>query len=630
MPFLKHGGRPLPKYRFARLVGVDASGELIEARDDSNGSVLTVRIAPAAGKPGSTLRGRLRRIAKPLIGVRHPNLVSVTAVDPERGFLAYEPIQGPALRQLLARTGPLELDAALAVLYDSLAGLEALHAVGVTHGNVGPDAVVIEPAGIALVRDAGLAPSETPLAPPADAKSVSAAGESAASDVPLAANLFLQTLAATAPARQSPAGGLAAQPARVQQLVRRGLNCGVADGPSDAVAMGREVDEAATALYGSSWLKLGRGTLARAAALAAAAGPPPAARTGGDGPRIADAIGWLEHRGLPARRPPWAIGTAAVAVAVAALLVVGVTRGPGAVAPSANRHPLSFGALPFIGSLVTTPPNADGGSVPGTAPGASGVRPVAPAYIPPGGAAPASAAPHTSGAGGASGGPPPAAPTLSLARSTVSAASSTATAGSLAAITVNLVSDGGTPLAGKSVTLQASTGDTSAPVTSGSSGQVNFMVTNFAAGTVTYTAVDNTDGGVALTQHPTITYVAGQWAASMSSISPNGSGPVAEQAGAQVTVTVQLADQYGNPVAGLTVGLSANGSPLAGTVTTDANGLASFTVSDSNAENVTYTVTNSSGATLTDAGGGTLTTTIAWQPPPTPSPTPTPTPSPTP
>lgn len=74
-----------------------------------------------------------------------------------------------------------------------------------------------------------------------------------------------------------------------------------------------------------------------------------------------------------------------------------------------------------------------------------------------------------------------------------------------ARVTVTLIAQGGAPLAGKIVILKASDGSTSNPIATGADGSVTFNVFSYAAGPLTYTATDTTDG-VQLTSQPTVTY----------------------------------------------------------------------------------------------------------------------------
>ncbi len=155
----------------------------------------------------------------------------------------------------------------------------------------------------------------------------------------------------------------------------------------------------------------------------------------------------------------------------------------------------------------------------------------------------------------------------------------------------------GNSVAGKHVTLAASAGTHSTianptGVSTTDNGTVTFKVSDTVPETVTYTATE-TDDGVTLSSFQ-VNFVTPSAAA--AGISANPTTVVADNTStSQITVT--LHDANDNPVSGKQVTLAPGGgthstingpSPL----TTDANGQAKFTVSDSVAESVTYSATD--------------------------------------
>ncbi len=160
----------------------------------------------------------------------------------------------------------------------------------------------------------------------------------------------------------------------------------------------------------------------------------------------------------------------------------------------------------------------------------------------------------------------------------------------------------------KSVTLAQGSGHSTIEVngtagstaTTNGSGQAVFTVSDSTAEPVTYTATDTTDSPqVTVTQTATVTFAARVATPANSSISalstlvpPSGS----------TTVTVTLKDQgeAPQPIEGKTITLGqGSGSSVitpasAGSDTTNAQGKATFTVSDTTVETVTYTATDTS------------------------------------
>lgn len=183
-------------------------------------------------------------------------------------------------------------------------------------------------------------------------------------------------------------------------------------------------------------------------------------------------------------------------------------------------------------------------------------------------------------------------------RSTVSAeptavpADGTATA----TITVTLRTVDGVTVSGKGATLTASGVSSTIPPPSGPSdinGVVTFTVKDtIVEGPLTYTATDETDG-VTVTQTVQVTFTAIP-DPSASTVTADPTTVVAD-AVATATITVTVAKAGGARIPGLSVSMAANGgnsstiSPVA--ATTDGSGVATFTVSDSAPEGVTYTAT---------------------------------------
>ena len=161
----------------------------------------------------------------------------------------------------------------------------------------------------------------------------------------------------------------------------------------------------------------------------------------------------------------------------------------------------------------------------------------------------------------------------------------------------------------KSVTLSQGSGHSTIEVngtptetatTDSTTGQAVFTVSDLTAEPVTYTATDTTDG-VTVTQTAEVSFTAPTASATNSSISAlSTSVPL----NGNTTVTVTLKDQGAipQPISGKLISLSqGNGhSTIApastGSATTNAQGQATFTVSDSTAETVNYTATDTTDA----------------------------------
>jgi protocatechuate 3,4-dioxygenase beta subunit len=188
--------------------------------------------------------------------------------------------------------------------------------------------------------------------------------------------------------------------------------------------------------------------------------------------------------------------------------------------------------------------------------------------------------------------PSPVSPTLS----TVTAAPASIPVGSgTATITVTVKNGSGQPISNATVVLAASgSGNTlTQPVTkTNASGVTTGTISSSVAEVKTISAVAN---GITLNQTPSVTVTAGGVSASLSTLAATPGSISAD--GGSATITVTAKDGSGNPISGATVVLAATGG--SNTLTqpagvTDANGVATGTLSSTLAEAKTVSATVSS------------------------------------
>ena len=169
-----------------------------------------------------------------------------------------------------------------------------------------------------------------------------------------------------------------------------------------------------------------------------------------------------------------------------------------------------------------------------------------------------------------------------------------------AVVTVTLKDDNSVPVSGKTVSLAAGSGHaTVANQGVGSNvtdenGQARFVVTDNTAETVTLSATDTTDS-IAVTQTASVTFMTPTINQSATTVTANPTSVPADGTTAStITVTIRdnsVAPGQPAPISGLTVQLTAeNGSSTITPVSplTNANGQATFTVTDTANEIVTY------------------------------------------
>jgi serine/threonine-protein kinase len=199
------------------------------------------------------------------------------AEQPGRGAaVVMELVNGVSLRAMIERQGPLEPEAALAVLKGALLGLAAVHRLGFGHRDVKPGNVLIDDAGQVKLTDFG-------AASPAAGSPLYLAPErwegdpaSPASDVYAATAVFFECLTGAPPFSGDLAGlqeqhATGAVPldrvdAPLAPLVVRGMAKDRASRPHSANAFVSELEALAASGYGPDWEERGRGLLAARAA----------------------------------------------------------------------------------------------------------------------------------------------------------------------------------------------------------------------------------------------------------------------------------------------------------------------------------------------------------------------------
>ncbi|MBX7084396.1 MAG: protein kinase, partial [Nannocystaceae bacterium] len=155
-PTLGVGDR-LGRYRLLRRLGKGGMGEVFAAHDEWLQREVAIKLLRA--ELHGVERDTLLHEARALAALQHPGIVRVFDVgtdDDGRCYFAMELIAGATLRRQLRGTLP-PLATRLRWALQIGEALAAAHDVGVVHGDVKPDNVLISPAGDALLLDFGLA-----------------------------------------------------------------------------------------------------------------------------------------------------------------------------------------------------------------------------------------------------------------------------------------------------------------------------------------------------------------------------------------------------------------------------------------------------------------------------------------
>ncbi|MCR9159174.1 MAG: serine/threonine-protein kinase [Nannocystaceae bacterium] len=149
----------LGKYALGKLIGAGGMGKVYVAHDRELDRKVALKLLKGeAWTLADGEEGRLRREARTLAQISHPNVVPVYEVgEADMGvFVAMEYIEGRTLRAWVNDEDP-SVEQVLHALREAGRGLEAVHAAGIVHRDFKPDNVLIGRDGRICVVDFGLA-----------------------------------------------------------------------------------------------------------------------------------------------------------------------------------------------------------------------------------------------------------------------------------------------------------------------------------------------------------------------------------------------------------------------------------------------------------------------------------------
>jgi hypothetical protein len=158
-------GQRFGHYEIGRLLGQGGMGHVWEATDLATGR--HVALKTVRGTPRSAAdRARFLQEGRLAASVNHPNVVYVFGTEEIEGVgseeiegiptIAMELLPGGTLKDRVKERGPLPPAAAVDAILQVIAGLEAMHAVGVLHRDVKPSNCFVDADGTVKVGDFGI------------------------------------------------------------------------------------------------------------------------------------------------------------------------------------------------------------------------------------------------------------------------------------------------------------------------------------------------------------------------------------------------------------------------------------------------------------------------------------------
>jgi serine/threonine-protein kinase len=140
------------KYHLTTLLGQGGMGAVYRGEHVVIGKRVAVKFLHADLAGNEEVVKRFYREAQAAAAIGHDSIIDVldVGISPNgEPYLVMEYLEGESLGDMLARTGPLDLAAALGILEPALRALAAAHAKGIVHRDLKPDNIFVvrQPSG---------------------------------------------------------------------------------------------------------------------------------------------------------------------------------------------------------------------------------------------------------------------------------------------------------------------------------------------------------------------------------------------------------------------------------------------------------------------------------------------------
>lgn len=145
-------------YEIIRIAGRGAMGEVYEAKDNSLGRKVALKVLSERHLKSEEFSARFDREGRALACLNHPNVLQVYDCGKVQGrpFLAMEFLSGQDVGATLKALGPIRPEDAAEIVRQASIGLSQTEEAGVVHRDVKPSNLVVNHKGRVIVTDFGL------------------------------------------------------------------------------------------------------------------------------------------------------------------------------------------------------------------------------------------------------------------------------------------------------------------------------------------------------------------------------------------------------------------------------------------------------------------------------------------
>jgi serine/threonine protein kinase len=147
------------KYNLLEHLGTGGMGSVFLCEHLSMQRRVAIKVLPPARAEDPGAVERFYREARAVAALDHPNLVRAHDIDHDGRlhFLVMEYVDGPALADVVRRTGPLAVARACNYVRQAALGLHHAHVAGLVHRDVKPGNLLVDRSGTVKILDMGLA-----------------------------------------------------------------------------------------------------------------------------------------------------------------------------------------------------------------------------------------------------------------------------------------------------------------------------------------------------------------------------------------------------------------------------------------------------------------------------------------